>query len=283
MKTTISATLVAWSPIRSMYLAVDCRRVASKTDSGSPFTQASRSESKSRYSAIEMFVGGPYLGRQLKILLGEGAQRPVGHLAGVVHHRNQPGHQRGLLPGRGRIPQLHHPLADVFRQVSYPLQVGDQLQRGHDETQVVRHRLSQGQHLHAQRVHGQLVSVDLLIGGDHLAGQDQVAFGKRSRGSAQDVLQLPAHLGHQERDPLQIGLVFAVGVFHHIDLPVSVLPGPPSARGLGSARERVHGAQGGQERLPRRWSGALGPHVPPGQRSGAAQFHVQTHVILITA
>jgi hypothetical protein len=110
------------------------------------------------------------------------ALRPLGH-AGEV----DVGLELGL------AVQIDHPLGDVDRLVSDPLQVGDDLHRGGDEAQVAGRGLVQREQAHALLVDLDVVGVDLPVPLDDLLGEGVVALQQRLHDPADLVLDEPAH------------------------------------------------------------------------------------------
>ena len=136
----------------------------------------------------------------------------------AVHHvAHQPRHVRDVdvRLERRLLVQFERPLGDVHRQVADPLDVGDDLERGHDEAQIGGDRLAAGEHEEGEFVDLDLVAVDRLIALDHLARRGVVAPQQRVDRPSDLLLGAAAHGEQALAQPLQLPLELATRVQRH--------------------------------------------------------------------
>ena len=143
--------------------------------------------------------------RGVAIQASERIERPAQHrdrrFGGMAHvHRTRQAAARLVL-----VDVLAH-ARDLLRLVADTLEVGDGLGDGEDQAQVVRRRLALDDHVAALAVERHLHAVHLVIGGDDVVEQRQVA-GLQAVERAPDLrLDQPAHLEHARADRLQLGV-----------------------------------------------------------------------------
>jgi hypothetical protein len=133
----------------------------------------------------------------------------------------------GLL-GEAQPGQLRH----VLGQVAGTLQVGRHAQRGHDDTQVRRHRLLPGEQRYRPGLQVVLEVVHLLVGLDHALGQLQVGVEDGRRGASDRRADQPGHLHQTVADRIKF---LVVRVPHQGSLSYVI---PVGSRGQNRPRNR---------------------------------------------
>ena len=105
-------------------------------------------------------------------------------------------------------------LGDVHRQVADALEIGVDLDRGHDGPQVGRHRLVQRQQLQHAVVDLDVELVDRLVAGQHRFDEAEVALGQALDGMAHALLGQAAHLEQPGPEDLEFLLQVSDEAFH---------------------------------------------------------------------
>ena len=152
----------------------------------------------------------------------EGVQRIREHPARPARHVLDLGGRRDA---RLRRHEALGALRDVHGVVAHPFEVARDLDRAHEEAQVARHRLLQGEQPDRALLDVQLEEVDLAVAADHGVGLRGVMAQQRVHREVDERLGLLGHgeqLGLEDRE-LVVKVAKAAGRFvrgAHPNLPV---------------------------------------------------------------
>ena len=103
---------------------------------------------------------------------------------------------------------------DVDGQVAHPLEVGVDLDRGHDRPQVRRHRLVQRQQLQHAVVDLDVELVDRFVAGQDRLDEAEVAVGQALDGMADAFLGQAAHFEQAGLEHFEFFLKVSDEAFH---------------------------------------------------------------------
>ncbi len=103
---------------------------------------------------------------------------------------------------------------DVHRQVAHPLEIGVDLDRGHDGPEVRRHRLVQRQQLQHAVVDLDVELVDRFVAGQDRFDEAEVALGQALNGMAHAFLGQPAHFEQAGPEHFEFFLQMSDEAFH---------------------------------------------------------------------
>lgn len=117
------------------------------------------------------------------------------------------------------------------REVAHPFDVGGEVQRGHDDAQVARHRLLPGEQGEDAGLETLAEPVDLGVVGDHLLGVAEVAVEQRGGGPTHRDLGHPGHGDQRRADRVQF---VVVQIAHSAPPPSGPTTGCPNRPASGS-------------------------------------------------
>ena len=140
-------------------------------------------------------------------------EHQVGHVLDPAHH---------LLRLEVAVERAD-PLGDVLGEVADALEVVGEAQRAHHLAQVDRHRLPARDGEDRLFLDLALQRVDLGVVGDNALGEREVALVERLERVDDEPLGQPAHLDHDPREILQVGVEGLHRMFRHRHVSVLVL------------------------------------------------------------
>ena len=195
--------LVAWSPIRSMFLAMK-EQVRARRDAARVLHHVGEQLAEEAVVGfVDILVAPPHRHGALHVAVAEGIEHVLDHaLRDARHARDRVGEADGidLVDGDGA-------LGDVGRVVAHALEVARHLERRGDDPQVHRHRLAQREDAHRELVDLGLQRVHPPVVGDHLRGGTVVAADQRGDGGGKLLLDDAAHLQDRVVHAIQLLVV----------------------------------------------------------------------------